>query len=49
MQSSREQQGERILFNEQCKEIEENNSMEKTRDLFKKMADIIEYFVQGWA
>ena len=40
MQSSREQQGEIILFNEQCKEIEENNSMEKTRDLFKKIGDI---------
>ena len=48
MQSSREQQGEIILFNEQCKEIEENNSMEKTRDLFKKMGDIMEHFVQGW-
>ena len=40
MQSSREQQGEIILFNEQCKEIEENNSMEKTRDLFKKIGAI---------
>ena len=25
------------FFNEQCKEIEENNRMGKTRDLFKKM------------
>ena len=40
MQSSREQQGEIILFNEQCKEIEENNSMEETRDLFKKSGAI---------
>ena len=26
-------------LNEQCKEIEENNRMEKTRDLFKKIRD----------
>ena len=25
---------------EQCKEIEENKTMEKTRDLFKKIGDI---------
>ena len=34
MQSSKEHQGE---INEQCKEIEENNRMGKTRDLFKKI------------
>ena len=28
---------EKAFFNEQDKEIEENNSMEKTRDLFKKI------------
>ena len=28
------------FFNDQCKEIEENNSMGKTRDLFKKIRDI---------
>ena len=28
------------FLNEQCKEIEENNRMGKTRDLFKKTADI---------
>ena len=27
-------------FNEQCKEIQENNKMGKTRDLFKKTGDI---------
>ena len=27
------------FFSDQCKEIEENNRMEKTRDLFKKMRD----------
>ena len=28
---------EEILLSEQCKEIEENNRMGKTRDLFKKI------------
>ena len=28
------------FFNEQCKEIEENNRRGKTRDLFKKIGDI---------
>ena len=27
------------VFSDQCKEIEENNRMGKTRDLFKKMRD----------
>ena len=31
---------EKAFFNEQCKEIEKNNRMGKTRDLFKKIADI---------
>ena len=31
----------------QCKEIEKNNRMEKTRDLFKKIPR--EYFMQRWA
>ena len=30
----------KAFFNEQCKEIEENNRMGKTRDLFKKIRDI---------
>ena len=31
---------EKITFlSDQCKEIEENNRMEKTRDLFKKIRD----------
>ena len=29
----------KAFFNEQCKEIEENNRMGKTRDLFKKIRD----------
>ena len=36
MKSSEEQQGEmRPFLSEQCKEIEENNRMEKTRNLQK--------------
>ena len=30
----------KAFLNEQCKEIEENNRMRKTRDLFKKIGDI---------
>ena len=37
MQSSKEQQGK---ISDQCKEIEENNRMGKTRDLFKIIRDI---------
>ena len=29
----------KVFFNEQCKEIEEDNRMGKTRDLFKKIRD----------
>ena len=29
----------KVFLNDQCKEIEENNRMGKTRDLFKKMRD----------
>ena len=40
MQSSKELQGEiRKPSSDQCKEIEENNRMGKTRDLFKKIGD----------
>ena len=28
-----------IVLSDQCKEMEENNRMEKTRDLFKKIRD----------
>ena len=30
---------QKAFFSDQCKEIEENNRMEKTRDLFKKIRD----------
>ena len=42
MQSSKEQQGEirkTYFLSNQCKEIEENNRMGKTTDLFKKIGD----------
>ena len=29
----------KAFFSDQCKEIEENNRMKKTRDLFKKIRD----------
>ena len=34
------------FLSDQCKEIEENNRMGKTRDLFKKIRDTKEYFMQ---
>ena len=37
----------KAFFNEQCKEIEENNSMGKTRDLFKNLGDSKGNFMQG--
>ena len=41
MQSSKEQQGEirKVFLRHQGKEIEENNRVGKTRDLFKKIRD----------
>ena len=32
--------GKKAFLSDQCKEIEENNIMGKTRDLFKKIRDI---------
>ena len=38
------------FLSDQCKEIEENNRMTKTRDLFKKIRDTREHFMQQrWA
>ena len=39
----------KAFFSDQCKDIEENNRMEKTRDLFKKLEIPREYFMQRWA
>ena len=34
----------KAFFSDQCKEIEENNRMGQTRDLFKKISDTKEIF-----
>ena len=39
----------KAFLGDQCQEIEENNRMGKTRDLFKKIRDTREYFMQRWA
>jgi len=39
----------KAFLSDQCKEIEENNRMGKTRDLFKKTRDTREHFMQIWA
>ena len=38
----------KAFLNEKCKEIEENNRMENTRDLFKKIGDIKGNIMHGW-
>ena len=49
MQSSKEEQEDKKgFFSDQCKEIEENNRMGKTRDLFKKIRDTKGTFMQRW-
>ena len=39
----------KAFLSDQCKEIEGKNRMGKTRDLFKKIRDTREYFMQRWA
>ena len=39
----------KAFLRDQCKEIEENNRMGKTRDLFQKIRDTREHFMQRWA
>ena len=39
----------KAFLSDQCKEIKENNRMEKARDLFKKIRDTKEHFMQRWA
>ena len=39
----------KAFFSDQCKEIDENNRMGKTRDLFKKLEKPKEHFMQRWA
>ena len=40
---------QKAFLSGQCKEIEENNRMGKTRRLFKEIRDIREHFMQRWA
>ena len=44
-----ERRDKKAFFNDQCEDIEENNRMRKTRDLFKKIRDTwtLEVFVGG--
>ena len=39
----------KAFLSDQCKEIEEKTRMGKTRDLFKKIRDTREHFIQRWA
>ena len=39
----------KAFLSDQCKEIEENNRMGKTRDLLKKLVIPSERFMQRWA
>ena len=39
----------KAFLSNQCKEIEENNRMGKTRDLFKKLETPRGHFIQRWA
>ena len=39
----------KAFLSEECKEIEENNRMGKTRDRLKKLEIPREYFMQRWA
>ena len=38
----------KAFLSDQCKQIEENNRMGKTRDLFKKIRDTKGHFMQRW-
>ena len=37
------------FLSDQCKEVQENNRMGRTRDLFKRIRDTKGYFIQRWA
>ena len=45
----RARRDKKAFLTDQCKEIEENNRMGKTRDLFNKIRDTREHFMQRWA
>ena len=42
-------QDKKAFLSDQCEEIEENNRMGKTGDLFKKIRDTREHFMKRWA
>ena len=50
MQSSKEiaRRDKKAFLSEECKEIQENNRMGKTRDLFEKIRITREHFMQRW-
>ena len=39
----------KVFLSDQCKEIEKNNRMGKTRDIFKEIEILREHFMQRWA
>ena len=39
----------KAFLSDQCRQIEENSRMGKTRDLFKKIEILREHFIQRWA
>ena len=45
----RARRNKKAFLSDQCKEIEENNRMGKTRDLFKKIRDTKGTFETRWA
>ena len=44
----RARRDKKAFLSDQCKEIEGNKRMGKTRDLFKKIRDTREHFMQRW-
>ena len=44
-----EKRDKKAFLSDQCKEIEENNRMGKTRELFRKLEIPREHFMQRWA
>ena len=44
-----ERRDKKAFLGDQCKEIEENNRMGKTKDCFKKLEIQREHFMQRWA
>ena len=45
----RARRDKKVFLSDQCKAIEENNRMRKTRDFFRKIRDTRELSMQRWA